>query len=129
LISLLLLASSGCANHYAEPASRKGVAFLQATVPVWIVSIDGRRITNVNVTGVKHLRIPPGDHLVMVKYSSFEHQGLMMTAFAGSRNNLPVRFRAEPDHTYYLRDGRLNNRWKPYVTESLDPVFLDLPLH
>jgi hypothetical protein len=55
--------------------------------------------------------------------------GQRRTAFASkaSGGNLSLPFTADAGNHYYVHDGRMDNRWTPFISQSNAPVFLDLP--
>src|SRR4051812_3008047 len=66
----VLLIFTGCASGYREPSiPRNEMATLNASSPVWVVSIDGKKVSRTGITGHKHFRVSPGTHLVEVQYS------------------------------------------------------------
>ena len=137
-LSLLAIpfAISGCATKYHEPSrSENHIAFIEATAPVWIVSIDGKAVARVSITGNKRFAVSPGHHNFELQFASEERRevedwyGQRRTAFVGqaSLGNFFLPFTTEAGHLYYVHDGRMDDRWKPFISESNAPVFLDLP--
>ena len=136
LLLALLLALPGCASNYHEPSPAPNqVAFISATAPVWIARIDDRAVSRFGITGNKRFAILPGRHLIELQYSGGERRvvadelGQYHTVFVShaSTNNFYVPFTAEAGHNYFVHDGRMDNRWKPFVSESNAPVYLDFP--
>ena len=132
----IVLALPGCATKYHEPSrSENRVAFIGATAPLWIVSIDGKAVSRFGITGDKRFAVSPGHHVIELQYSGRERRevedwyGLRHTAFVGqsSTNNAFLEFTAGAGHNYFVHDGRMDDRWKPFISESHEPVFLDLP--
>jgi hypothetical protein len=130
-----LQALAGCASRYQEPpSSDKNVATVEANSPVWICSIDGREARGFSFTGHKRFRVATGEHRIEVAYSVLERQPLLgwdsrvylTEVQVRSRGRTPVKFTAEPGHSYYVQPGRIMGRWSPYLTESAEPVFLEL---
>jgi hypothetical protein len=126
----------GCATKYHEPSpSENRVAFIGATAPVWIVSIDGKAVSRFGITGDKRFAVSPGHHVIELQYSGRERRevedwyGRRRTAFVGnsSTNNAFLEFTAVAGHNYFVHDGRMDDGWKPFISESHEPVFLDLP--
>jgi hypothetical protein len=70
LLSSLLLVSCAHTKKYSEPALPEGeAAFLEANIPVWIVTVDGLRVSTFGLKDRKQLRIAPGSHVVTVAYA------------------------------------------------------------
>ena len=127
----LLLSVSGCAARYHEPPrADKQAAVIEAVAPIWVVSIDHAQVSRVGITGHKQFRISPGDHALEVEYSMVERDTLNRPiGGVSSKEPLPVHFTAAPGRTYYIRSGRISNRWGPFVTDSLQPDFPDPKLN
>ena len=127
----LLLSVSGCATRYHEPPrADKQAAVIGAVAPIWVVSIDRAKVSRIGITGHKQFRISPGAHAIEVEYSMVERDTLNRPiGGVSSKEPLPVHFTAAPGRTYYIRSGRISNRWRPYVTDSMDPVFPDPKLN
>jgi len=121
----LLLPAFGCATRYHEPPrADKEAAVLEAVVPVWVVSIDHAKVSRTGITGRKQFRITPGPHTIEVEYSINES-----TIRAISIKPQPLSFTADAGRTYYIKPGRIDDRWRPFVTDSLQPVFSDPKLN
>jgi len=127
----LLLSVSGCATRYHEPPrADKQAAVIEAVAPIWVVSIDHAKVSRVGITGHKQFRISPGAHAIEVEYSAIDRDTFNQPiAGVRSKKPLPVQFTAAPGRTYYIRSGRISNRWRPYVTDSTDPLFPDPKLN
>lgn len=125
----VLAAMSGCAARYHEPPiSEKRVAYLEAAVPVWIVSIDGQKVSSIGVTGQKRLKISPGAHVVEVEFGYYQ-TSLYRTVYVSSDHALRIKLVALPGTTYHVKDGRVGNRWQPYITDTLEPIFSEPKLN
>jgi hypothetical protein len=138
VLVFLLLALSGCAARYHEPPkSESQFASLEAVAPVWIVSIDGKKVSRVGFTGHKQFRVFPGDHVIEVQYSSLERRtnyfwngrAYESEVRLQSNQNVPIKFSAREGRIYYLKAGRMDSSWKPFVTDTLEPVFSDPKLN
>jgi hypothetical protein len=127
---------AGCASRYHEPSRTEDVAYLTATAPVWISTIDGKSVSRAGILGEKQFALAPGDHVVQLQFSGSERRklrdqhGRLFDARIGyySRSNYSVTFTAHQSRHYYVHDGRMDNQWRPFVSEDRDPVFLDLPI-
>ena len=106
------------------------MAILNASSPVWVVSIDGKKVSRTGITGHKHFRVSPGLHSVVVQYSQLslpfqESSGSMTYSFqdrAFSVQNVPIRFFATSGATYYVKAGRSEDHWKPTITDIPEPT-------
>ena len=120
----LLLSVFGCASRYHEPPRTDvQAASLEALAPVWISSIDHAKVSRVGITGHKQFRILPGSHAIEVEYSLYERSPDGYAVLASSKKPLQLVFTAAPGRTYYVKPGRYNDRWRPYVTDSPGPVY------
>ena len=125
----VLATMSGCASRYHEPpASEKRIAYLNAAVPVWIVSIDDQKVSSFGISGQKQLKILPGAHVVEVEFH-YDQLTLYGRVSGVSKHSVRIKFVALPGTTYYVQDGRVGNRWRPYVTDTLEPKFSDVKLN
>ena len=128
---------TGCASRYREPANSNNAATLTAAVPVWIASIDGKRVSEAGFTGEKQFRLSPGIHTLELHHSGGERvvfHDRFGREFKGrlgylSKTNVVVSFSAEANHSYYVHDGRMDDRWRPFISEKPVATFLDLPIH
>src|SRR5882762_921562 len=69
-LPLALLTFAGCASGYREPSvPRSEMASVNATSPVWIVTIDGKKVSRAGITGHKQFHISAGHHVIEVQYS------------------------------------------------------------
>jgi hypothetical protein len=133
---VLGLTLSGCAARYRPPAeANEQIAHLEAIAPVWIVAIDGKKLSSLKLKGEQRLRLAPGRHIVEVGYASRErrtvqwnHQSYAVTAVMRSQDNVPLRLTAEPGRTYYVQEGRIDDAWSPFFTETRDLPFEEFPL-
>src|ERR1700712_5594044 len=111
----LLLSVSGCAARYHEPArADKEAAHLEAIVPIWIVSIDHAKVSRIGISGREEFRISPGPHTIGVEYSIIESQ-----VQTSSTSPALLNFTAAPGRNYYIKAGRIDDHWRPYITDSL----------
>ena len=135
------LVLAGCATKYQEPPrSETQKAILQAVAPLWVVSIDGRRVSQVTFTGDKQFSISPGNHVFEIKYANYSgsERGEYQTSdgrrhtirvYKASRENFFVPFTAQSGRHYYAHGGLELTLWKPYINETPPNGFLDLPVH
>src|SRR6185312_16084944 len=113
----LLLSVFGCASRYHEPPrTDMQAASLEALAPVWISSIDHANVSQAGLTGHMQFRISPGSHAVEVEYSLYEPSPNGSPALTSSKKPLQLVFTTAPGRTYYVKPGRSNDRWNPYVT-------------
>jgi hypothetical protein len=104
------------------------LATLEATTPMWLVSVDGRHMSSFGLHDTVRVKILPGPHKVEVSYSSIETgttvdgYGNLATARqeTWSKKNFPITFTARAGYRYVAHAGRIGlSDWEPYVTESL----------
>jgi hypothetical protein len=128
---LVLLIFAGCVSGYREPAiPRSEMAALNATSPLWIVTIDGKSVSRAGITGHKKFRVAPGQHVVEVQYSQVSlptEQSDGDSTYAvrhhiSSNRNIPVQFFATRGTTYYVRADRSGDAWRPFITDISDPT-------
>jgi hypothetical protein len=135
-----LVVFSGCAtDNGATAVPGPDNAELVVTAPVWVHSIDGKKVSN-GLAGEKHFTIAPGPHTILVKYSDVQRHYLVSQQSPAPEPGRPVgyinelttsspvrlRFIAEAGHTYYVKDGYADYEWNPHIAENRDPVFQDL---
>jgi hypothetical protein len=129
---LALVTFTGCASSYRQPSlPRNATASLRAAAPVWIVAIDGKKVSRISLSGKKQFRVSPGSHTIEVQYVQFERPyqeesggGATYTVLGQtmSEKNILVHFFATAGTTYYVRAGRSEDLWKPVVTDTPEPV-------
>jgi len=130
-----VLMQVGCAAKYTPQVSGKDAAYLVARPPVWLVSIDGRRASPVSSDKGKHYAVSPGEHRISVAFagSGFRkvrsNYGPDRTVIVKIRGDsyVEVPFTAQSGHTYYLKSGQMGAVWRPHISESEGPVFMDPP--
>ena len=134
----LLVAFSGCASRYQEPrGDEPQTASLEAIAPVWVVSIDGKKVSRVSISGHKQFKISPGAHTAEVQFSGLERgtnfiwsgRAYESEIHIQSRQNVPIKFSAAGGRTYYIKAGRMDSSWKPFVTDTPEPVYSDPKLN
>lgn len=153
---VLLALNGGCATRYVEPAD-PGAATVTSIPPAWLVSIDGRQVP-LRFSRKARYRITPGEHLLMVRFVADDHNDVV-TRSAGrmqpggyapgavdprnpqltqtttqqiqlrSEHDVPLTIHAIAGHNYYIKDGRTETSWDPYMMEEGEPTFLNLPYH
>jgi hypothetical protein len=136
-MALALLSALGCAARYHEPARLESSASLQANSPLWVTAIDGKKVSQLGFTGEKHFRVTPGQHILRIRLSDEERQQFyVQNRYVAngynrilSTNDVSLHFKAQAGHAYYLHGDRndMDKLWRPFVTESSDPVFRDWP--
>ena len=126
----------GCASapHYAEPAlPADQIAFLQATVPVWIISIDGVRVDYGLAGDSRTLKTSTGPHVAEVTYNGLDSSASgnpnSTTYLPGERSpytrpvrvhsnsNVPIRWTAVAGHTYSVTAQRSGKFWRPVMSD------------
>jgi|SRR5882724_5923003 len=130
-LPLALLIFAGCAAGYREPSvPRSEMASINATSPVWIVTIDGKKVSRVGITGHKQFHVSPGQHVIEVQYSQI---GMPAEKFDGdvtyttrshtfSEQNVPVQFFATSGTTYNVKAERSGDLWKPVIADAPEPT-------
>ena len=137
--SSLWLVSCAHTNHYSEPAlPQEAGAILEATIPVWIVSVDGEKVSGFGMRDRKRLRITPGSHVIEVAYAQHKPVvGVMPPPEEAAVPNLgetiayvtqphAIRFTSRPakvsigaerGRTYVISAQIEGSQWKPSVAE------------
>ncbi len=126
-LSAVFLISCAQMPLYREPDLPEAkTAALEATLPVWIVSIDGERVSNLGVPEDRRIKILPGPHNVEVTYrgtdtkikdSSEQIGPEMIERKRVSSGNVKLNFIARAGRTYFVNDGREGNKWRPTIGE------------
>jgi hypothetical protein len=104
------------------------LATLEATTPMWLVSVDGHHMSSFGLHDTVRVKILPGSHNVEVGYSSME-TGTAVDKYGNfgrvreetwSKKNFPITFTARAGYRYVAHAGRIGTSdWEPYITESL----------
>jgi hypothetical protein len=130
-----MLALAGCASRYHEPPRSNGqTAELVAASPVWIVSIDGKKVSSIGFSGFKSLVVAAGSHVVDLQYSRVEHVASSSWnsetyRYTQGTHHVPVKFTAIADRSYFAEAQINGDVWRPYITDHLHPVFQDPGAH
>jgi hypothetical protein len=106
------------------------MASLNATAPVWIVSIDGKKVSRAGITGHKRFHISAGQHLIEIQYSQVS---IPIQKFDGdvtyttcrhifSEQDIPIHFFATSGTTYYVRAERSGDLWNPVIADTPEPT-------
>ena len=104
------------------------LATLEATTPLWLITVDGHRMSSFSLHDTVRLRILPGPHKVEVSYNSMENKTTMdrygrfetVRDETWSKKNFPITFTARAGYRYVAHAGRIGTSdWEPYITESL----------
>jgi hypothetical protein len=150
----LVFAPAGCTVKYSSQVSGKDAAYVVARAPVWVVSIDGRKVHG-GFGHEKRYVISPGEHRINVAFSDSEIERVHTTGYQNyqfldpatgipgrvpvnypdqtvvtrirSTQNIELPFTAVAGHTYYVKSGRTRGFWQPHLSESQNPVFMDPP--
>jgi hypothetical protein len=104
------------------------LATLEATVPMWLVSVDGHHISSIGLHDTVRLKILPGTHTAEVSYNSMamgtavDRHGNFVRVHeeTWSKRNFPITFNAKAGYRYVAHPGRIGaSDWEPFITESL----------
>jgi hypothetical protein len=127
----LLALTVSCAHEkmYSGPTLPDDqLATLEATVPMWLVSVDGHRMSSLGLHDTVRLKILPGLHKVEVSYNSME-TGTAVDQYGNfhrvheetwSGKNFPLTFSARAGYRYVAHAGRIGaSNWEPFISESL----------
>jgi len=131
-LGLLCLAFTvSCAHEkmYSGPkVPDDQLATLEATTPMWLVSVDGRHMSSFGLHDTARVKILPGAHKVEVSYNSME-TGTTVDRYGNfatvrqetwSKKNFPITFTARAGYRYVAHAGRIGaSDWEPFITESL----------
>jgi hypothetical protein len=104
------------------------LATVEATTPMWLVSVDDHHISSLNLHDTVRLKILPGPHKVEVSYNSME-MGTAVDKYGNfvrlhqetwSKRNFPITFTAKAGSRYVAHPGRIGaSDWEPFITESV----------
>jgi hypothetical protein len=104
------------------------LATVEATTPMWLVSLDGHHISSIGLLDTVRLKILPGPHTVEVSYNSSE-TGTAVDAYGNfyrarretsSKKNHPITFMAKAGYRYVAYPGRIGAfNWEPFISEYL----------
>jgi hypothetical protein len=107
------------------------LATLEATTPMWLVSLDGHHISSLGLHDTLRVKILPGLHKVEVSYSSIA-MGTAVDKYGNfvrvhqetwSKKNFPITFTARAGYRYVAHPGRIGGSdWEPFITESLPEI-------
>jgi hypothetical protein len=128
---LLLALTASCAHEkmYSGPTLPDDqLATLEATVPMWLVSVDGHHMSSFGLHDTVRVKILPGSHKVEVSYKSME-TGTTVDQYGNfahahqeswSKQNFPLTFTAKAGYRYVAHPGRIGlSDWEPFISESL----------
>lgn len=128
---LCLVFAVSCAHEkmYSGPTVPDDqLATLEATTPMWLVSVDGHHLSSFGLHDSVRVKILPGPHRVEVSYNSME-TGTTVDRYGNfatvrqetwSKKNFPITFTARAGYRYVAHAGRIGvSDWEPYITESL----------
>ena len=104
------------------------VATLEATTPMWLVSVDGHHISSFGLHDTVRFKILPGTHKAEVSYNGMA-MGTTVDRYGNyhrvheetwSKKNFPIEFTAKAGYRYIAHPGRIGaSDWEPFITESL----------
>ena len=128
---VLLALSVSCAHEkmYSGPKlPDEQLATLEATAPMWLVSVDGHRLSSFGLHDTVRVKILPGQHNIEVAYSARD-MGTGVDKYGNfgrvrqetwSGKNFPITFTAKAGYRYVAHPGRIGaSDWEPFVSESL----------
>jgi hypothetical protein len=128
---VLLTFAVSCAHEkmYSGPKLPDDqLATLEATTPMWLVSVDGHHISSFGLHDTVRVKLLPGPHKVELGFSSMQ-TGTAVDIygnFAGvrqetwSKRNFPITFTARAGYRYVAHPGRIGaSDWEPFISESL----------
>jgi hypothetical protein len=134
---ILILMLASCATQKTYTAPNLGVeqtAILDAKLPIWIVSIDGEKVSSLSLHDTTSVKLLPGPHLIEVVLQGFSTRYIMehgIPKLERSRtygeHSLKLRMLARPGCKYFVDytlegDNNLNTKiWKARIVE-LDSV-------
>jgi hypothetical protein len=108
---LAALMTASCAHpKYVEPSGASGrLAIVEADAPLWLVSIDGQKISNRGFGVHKEIRVIPGRHVLEISMAGFdtlkivEHRETYRKRMSiVSKGTLKIPFIAKASKTYSL---------------------------
>jgi hypothetical protein len=104
------------------------LATVEATAPMWLVSVDGHRLSSFGLHDTVRVKILPGPHNIEVAYSARD-MGTAVDKYGNfvrvreetwSGRNFPITFTAKAGFRYVAHPGRIGaSDWEPFVSESL----------
>ncbi len=104
------------------------LATLEATAPMWLVAVDGHRLSSFGLHDTVRVKILPGPHNIEVAYSARD-SGTAVDQYGTfarvrqetwSGKNFPITFVARARYRYVAHPGRIGGSdWEPFVSESL----------
>lgn len=104
------------------------LATLEATTPMWLVSVDGRHMSSLGLHDTVRVKLLPGEHKVEVSYNSME-VGTTVDQYGNfgrlhqetwSKRNFPLTFTARARYRYVAHPGRIGlSDFEPFISESL----------
>lgn len=119
LLLPLLFAASCVHERYQQPLVAN--ATIEATAPVWIRAIDGKKVSLFGKKSQTHLRILPGLHTLRVDYYGTEivrgRDGREKKVTYSGLSYLDIKFMAKAGHNYVVGAERGEAKVKAWVTE------------
>jgi hypothetical protein len=128
LALLALIASCAREKVYSGPTLPDDqLATLEATAPMWLVSVDGHKMSSFGLHETVRVKILPGLHKVEVSYNDAE-MGTAVDKYGHfvrvreetwSGRNFPITFTAKARYRYVAHPGRIGaSDWEPFISES-----------
>jgi hypothetical protein len=129
--ALTTLLTVSCAHEkmYSGPKlPDEQLATLEATAPMWLVSVDGHKMSSIGLRDTVRVKILPGPHNIEVSYNSTDigtgvdkyGNFARMRQETWSGKNFPLTFTAKAGYRYVAHAGRIGiSDWEPFISESL----------
>lgn len=126
-IFLIALNLAGCAGvqNYREPVfSKDEGAILEAVAPIWIISIDGQKVSNAGLHDDRKIRVAHGNHFLEVAYFRSTIKNNNPSGYARyerrvTRSNKIVQLSisARKGRTYVVYADVTEKTWRPFIRD------------
>jgi hypothetical protein len=127
----LMTVSCAHTKSYIEPVASEQTAVLQVDVPLWLISVDGEKVSNgIGLRDRKEVRVRQGRHKLELSLAGFRS---VMAGYPNGSERMVKRsfqsvgtaqldFLAWPGYTYVVshEENRVNEdsfRWKATINE------------
>jgi len=128
-IFLVLTVSCAHEKMYSGPTVPDDqLAMLEATTPMWLVTMDGHHMSSLGLHDTLRVKILPGTHKIDASYDSVE-TGTAVDEYGNfhrarqetwSKKTYPITFTARAGYRYVAHPGRIGaSDWEPFISESL----------
>jgi hypothetical protein len=82
LVTMLMLASCAHQKTYVAPdLGPEQTAILEAKVPIWIVSIDGEKVSSLSLHDSAFVKLLPGPHIIEVTFQQSDMRHVMVGGY------------------------------------------------